>query len=211
MSTRLLLDYDGVLLRNNKLKQYQHIRSTKFLREVTGLSMKTCNNINKTYYPAHGHTVIMINKMFDESVTLRDYNDYVFDLNALSKLDGLVDDKTKTHMLGFQKVIKHCQLRRIPWSIFTNAHPNWVTYFSHALDFDLKCDILWTEDNVELLKPNPQSYQRIESIFVDSIFVFVDDSRKNVQACVDRPRWFPVEFGDFDVPSKIICALETII
>jgi hypothetical protein len=108
MNRKLLLDFDGVVLRNKYLKQYQLDRSAKFIKEKTCIPTKICKNINKENYPKYGHTVTMLNNMFQLPVTLEEYNEFVFDKKQLQPLIKFIDKNTFEYTNSFNKLFDYC-------------------------------------------------------------------------------------------------------
>ena len=212
MKKTLLLDYDGVVLRNTYLSQYQLNRSAKFVQKHSHLSYQTCKEINSKYYPKHGHTVTLINKMFNKNVTLEEYNDYVFSLRHLKKLNHLVDAQTYEHGNAFNKLFEFCQANNMQWHTYTNAHINWVLNFSNLLDLPMISakNIIWPLD-ISLLKPNKVSYDIIEKELCDygSSFTMVDDSLLNLTIPRERPnKWMPIHFKENHKVDDILCELH---
>ena len=207
----LLLDYDGVVLKSKNLMEYQLRKSAKFVNKHTKMPYNICKDMNKQYYPKYGHTVTMLNKMFDIPVTLKDYNDYVFDFNTIKKLKGLVDLTTYEHGHSFKNVFDYCQANDISWYIYTNAHINWVIYFSYLLDIDIPLDkIIWPL-NLSLLKPNQESYDTIEKELLNSNFIMVDDSMNNLVIPQSRPsKWTPIHFNEHHTAKKLVMELASI-
>ena len=193
--TQLLLDYDGVMLKNTNLSKYQLVRSAKFVQKHTHLTIGTCQHLNKKFYPTYGHTVTMLNKMFNKKVTIEEYDDYVFNKKSISRLDPLVDGDTKKHMKSFENLFEVCDKTNIVWNIFTNAHINWVMHFSEVMGMDTIShnNVIWPESKLELLKPNPKAYDRVEALFPEATsFIFVDDSPVNLNDLIHREKWIPI-------------------
>lgn len=195
-STMLLLDFDGVMLKNRHAEQYQLRRSAKFVQRVTHMNINVCEKVNKKYYPVHGHTVLMVNNLFDKSVTLEDYNEFVFDKKQMSRLDNVLDADTFAHMSDFNKVIEYCELNNIQWKVFTNAHSSWVTHFTERLGVEgVSNDKIIFPSDLESLKPNALAYDKVENAHADvDQFIFVDDSKTNLVIPDERRQWIPITF-----------------
>ena len=197
-SSKLLLDFDGVVLRNTKLHRYQLNRSARFVQKHTGMSLERCKKVNAEFYPKDGHTVTMINKRFvvDESdrVTLEEYNDYVFGKQHLRWLKHLVDDKTHAHAKDFNRVFEFCEKNNMQWYVFTNAHIEWVLYFSHLCNLPITMDKVIWPPTLQYLKPSRFAYDYVECRFPAGTFWFADDSQTNLQIPMQRERWVPMYF-----------------
>ena len=191
----LLLDFDGVMLVNSRLKDYQSKRSAKFVCNHTLLHPDHCKIINSTYYPKYGHSVIMVQKLFDQRATLQEYNDYVFSMKQLKRLQNVPDEETKNHMQGFKKVYDYCESVGMPCYVFTNAHKNWVTYFTDVCGLDIDPDTIIYPEHLDFLKPNANAYDRVEKQFgVGSEYLFIDDAEVNLNIPSQRTVWHPFHF-----------------
>lgn len=200
MTTSLLLDFDGVVLKNRNLHNYQLRRSAKFVQKHTNYSLRACEELNKVYYPTYGHTVTMVNKLFNQNTTLEDYNDFVFDKKELVKLDRLLDLSTVEHMKSFEKIIRKCTENpdELNWRIFTNAHINWITHFCVKVGLhDYSEDkVIWPTE-LNFLKPNEDAYVTVENKLTKTdMFIFIDDSWVNLEAAQERDGWQPILMKD---------------
>lgn len=204
---KLLLDFDGVILKSPKATRYQLDRSAKFVRKTTQLPLDVCKRLNAENYPKYGHTVAMLNRGFKRPVTLDDYNAFVFDPERIERLKPSVFDK-EVYLEGvkFRRLFRFCETNGIDWRIFTNAHKDWVTTFGDLLDLPItQSKILWPRD-LSCLKPNEGSYADVERRFgPEERFVFVDDTRDNLP--VGRDRWIPVHWDGSVTVTDLICEL----
>lgn len=188
----LLLDYDGVVLRNKCLTNYQYRRSAKFVQKHTHMSTSVCEEMNRRYYPKYGHTVSMLNEMFGKAVSLEEYDEFLFAKERLVRLDSLVDNDTRRHAKSFQRVFDICRDNGMSWHIFTNAHINWVLFFSEIIGMNdiTENKVIWPQSNMNLLKPSKEAYDRVEWILQSSYpYVFADDSKVNIDAIMERDGW----------------------
>jgi FMN phosphatase YigB (HAD superfamily) len=212
MKANLLLDFDGVMLKNSNLTMYQFKRSVKFVQKHTYLPLSVCEEMNNTYYPKYGHTVMMLNQLFQKNVSLEQYNQFVFGKNNLKKLNKLVDKDTFNHFIKFEKITNYCKKNGIDWNIFTNAHINWITNFCEFIDFDgfNETKVIWPSD-ITLLKPNSKAYENAEK-FIDfdpakDIIFFVDDSSVNVESAKTR-NWKTTIMNDTTKPEDILYQIQ---
>lgn len=181
MARKLLLDFDGVVLKNQRLKQYQLDRSASFVRKTTNIKLASCKDLNAKYYPRYGHTVTMLRKMFNKKVTLEEYNEYLYSPTKLRWLKRFIDKDTFEHGHGFNDVFRFCNDNHIGCYIFTNVHIDWVVYFSELMGLSIEQkNVIWPS-HLELLKPRPAIYDTIQEVFEPSSrFYFVDDSETNL-------------------------------
>lgn len=191
---KLLLDFDGVILKNKNILKYQVSRSAKFVQKHTHLSLKKSHEINKVFYPKYGHTVIMLNELFHKHTTLEEYNEFVFDTLLISKLDYLIDEKTYNHGNAFTRMFE-CDNTYV----FSNAHLHWIEYFSESFDLNIQSKkIIWPQ-NINNLKPFARAYDTVHEKFgIHTNITFVDDSPKNLEYPKTLSNWNPILFEPED-------------
>jgi FMN phosphatase YigB (HAD superfamily) len=210
MSARILLDYDGVILRSARATHYQFSQSVKFMYTKLNktMSLVDCARANARYYPVHGHTVHMMNRLYDADVTLAEYNEFVFGKIEL-KRNALDDTRVLEDMAEFGKFVRVCKNLDVPVAIFTNAHPNWVS--RTALGAVCNLPVIHPEDNLSLLKPAAEAYKRVNASFPGDSFVFIDDSADNCVAAETHGDglWSSVVF-DGHIDSTLATLLKTI-
>ncbi len=178
----LLLDFDGVVLRNNKISEYQYRKSARFLQKFTSLTYERCLELNKKYYPQYGHTVILINQVFKNKTSLEEYNDFVFNKKTINKLEKLLDDDTYKHAKQFQMFFE-----KDDTYIFTNAHINWIEFFTDRFEIPVAKDKIFYPKKLDMLKPFPKIYDHLDEKFDD--ILFVDDSPKNLEYPSKLKKW----------------------
>lgn len=192
---KLLLDYDGVVLKSRSLSDYQLRKSAMFVEKHTKLPFDKCQKMNKKYYPRYGHTVTMLNCLFKKPVTLEQYNDYMFNKKDLHELSWLVFPHTKQHAQSFIDLFNVCDNCNIDWYIFTNAHVDWVMHFARICELPIdEKKVIWPS-TLDLLKPKAQSYDNIEKRFPDETLIFIDDSDVNLVIPQQRSQWIPIKYN----------------
>ena len=210
----LLLDFDGVILKNNKLTQYQFEKSCKFVQRHTCLNIDTCRTLNRKYYPVYGHSVTMLNTMFNKKISVEEYDEYVFNKRTLNKLVHLVDDDTLKHSSMFEYIFKHCEKNNIKWNIFSNAHINWIILFSQHMKLNdiTEGKVVWPQSKLNLLKPNEEAYDNIEKMFPSSnLFTFIDDSYVNLDIVQKREKWRTYQMQNDTSFNDLMYFLENLI
>jgi hypothetical protein len=196
----LLLDFDGVILRDKNLISYQSKRSAKFVKQHTQLPMRTAEYINKKYYPKHGHTVMMLNERFFKNITLDEYNDFVFNKSNIARLP--IPKETIQYGKSFQRLFN-----QFDTTIFTNAHLNWVTHFIDVFDLS-PSQIIWPQE-ISLLKPNEKPYNSIEKQMPNVPKAFVDDSKINLEYPSHHLHWHTIHYTEDHNPSKLLEELNS--
>lgn len=190
---RLLVDYDGVMLRSASANRFQAERSAAFVRKVTGLPYAVCERMNRQHYRRHGHTVHMLHNMFpDAAITLKEYNEEVFSARGLSGLR--IEPDARVSATKAFELFAYCNKNGLPCNVFTNAPAVWVSHTSEGL---IPEDAVISPDNdLNFLKPTPPAYDRVESMFQEEMFFFIDDNAVNLETPSQRPRWHCIHFTD---------------
>lgn len=159
--------------------------------------MKACESLNAQCFPKYGHTVLMLNNLFNKSVSLGEYNSFVFNKNTLVDLLPYIDSKTKTHFNSFAPFLKKCQRAQADSVIFTNAHHTWIDFFVKELSEDQvfqDMPVVYPSKLAEL-KPRKRAYNKVETTYPKAdTFWFVDDSSGNLTEPSLRPHWVPFHY-----------------
>lgn len=197
MSRVLLIDFDGVMLRNPKFSRYQTYHSACYVQRITGMSMQACETLNKQCYPRFGHTVTMLNRLFNINTTLQDYNDYVFDKEKMCSLAKDVDVKTQSEFSSFLKLVKKCNDGNIDTAIFSNADARWIQHCVSMMKPDastLMSNII-TPSTINQLKPHKIAYDIVERRYPHhDEFWFIDDRKENLVEPSSRDNWIPFHY-----------------
>lgn len=202
MSARiLLLDFDGVVLRNRRIMSYLSEKSAEFMnRHVNHLSMTQCRKLNEENYKRYGHTVAMVNHMFSKNVSLEEYNSFVFRKKDMQLLTPLFKEQDKAHMQEFVPLLQACDSY-----VFTNAHPIWVWHFAclGRINQLLNPCVIWSENCVSLLKPSQSAYIHAEGFIpLHQAPVFLDDSLSNIK-CAPM-EWISIHYDGTCCPLDIL-------
>ena len=165
-----------------------------FLRKHTNMSYRSCEILHEMCYHEHGHTVKMLNSMFDKRVSLEEYNEYVYDKTAMSNLKKQMDAQTIDRFVAFTETKELCENNNVDWAIFTNADRAWVDYFFKSCGWTHTPPVHFPTSLSEL-KPNEAAYDKIERLYKDGRKLwFVDDQRVNLLVPKSRPRWITMHF-----------------
>jgi len=211
----LLLDFDGVVVRNVHLARYQNRRSARFVQLHTKMELNECERLNAKYYPRFGHTVTMLNEMFGKDVSLASYQEFVFCKKAMHDLDEFFYHKSRHHTREFGEVFEYCASNDIACSIFTNAHPEWVSHFTALSGLGMDDTPVVFPETLDELKPNLAAYQKAAAILggnggeTTGSYVFVDDSTINLDVAEKEFGWKPFLFGRDHSATSIIELLRS--
>jgi len=192
----LLLDFDGVMFRDDNVWQYLTEESARFMEKCVGIPESECRQIADENYHKFGHTVITINNLFNINCTLADYNEFVYDEAKIKNVDSTICDGSKHYMQRFYAVFDFCRENNMEWYILTSAASSWVMHFAHLTGMDgmiTKEKIISSDgfDAIQQIKPFPPIYNYVETLFADphKMFMFVDDTAKNLQVPCTRTNW----------------------
>jgi len=167
------------------------------------MTLKASEALNLQCYPRYGHTVTMLNKLFNNATTLEEYNDFVFDPKTMSTvLDSELGLQTRNHFTSFVPLIDKCAKANIDTVIFTNASLSWVEYCTSKIHppFLNSVKVVYPRQTIEM-KPNKQAYDNVELLFpTKEEFWFVDDSTSNLVEPSQRDNWIPFYY----TPSSTI-------
>ena len=202
----ILLDFDGVVLRNERICSVINERSIQY---VATKKKNMCYNDAKTYnsrmYKSRGHTALS----FDNSNT---YHDEVceYNLNVFHNLDFKNDIRqhiNKHDVSHINELLLSFEGCKKP-GLFTNAPLLWVHETLGMLGFDIDevfdTDLLFTSDK-GLVKPKLDAYEYINRYCEDEHIVFIDDSEKNIEACEVYDNWIGLHVPTYN--KKVLYSL----
>jgi hypothetical protein len=183
MYKNLLLDIDGVLIRDRRLMSHVKSNCIKYVNN----KLPCCKNpeaTNHALYIATGHTGYGLSKILD--VDTSDFEYKVYDKSLMEHLHEVISYP------GFQYDCEQIHsLTRDGWNItlFTNAPPVWATPVALAIG-----------DNVKIKCPTANhQYKPQASAYSDFPHnqpkIFVDDSIKNLETIRWNKSWVPLHFG----------------
>lgn len=201
MSRVLLLDYDGVILRNNSANKLIAHRAGLYTQKVVSIKnnytidSKASHDLCFNVYKGFGHTLLGINAVgIDHTeVTLRNYNNFVY-----SHIDYNDLTNTNNDMEDVEKVFNLCAKQDIDVYVFSNSPKRWIertirkqkNVAKNMKDIRDKLNV--QDDDASLLKPLPKIYDMINNLFKDKEIVFVDDSACNLQYSLTKSNWVNV-------------------
>lgn len=194
MSHRLLLDIDGVLIRDDILLNHVKSNVVRYVSKKLP-TMKRPEKMNNLLYKAYGHTAIGLHKEF--GLDTRDFNDYVYNRYLIAHLDDYIqhDENFKRDALILQRICDSTDV-----SFFSNAPLNWTEPIREAIDLRIKN----TSGN---LKPKFESYLKFG---LDNKIVFVDDKIENLIPTVMLSNWTPIQYSETGGSSQQIKVISDI-
>lgn len=182
MHKNLVLDIDGVLLRDRRLMKHVKENCVRYVAE----KLPCCKNprvTNESLYKAIGHTAYGLSKILQ--VDTADFNYKVYDASLMDHLAEVISGP-----LFQMEALKLHNLTLDGWTItlFTNAPPIWATPVALAIN-----------DTVKIKCPNG-FYKPEAKAYIDfpknQPKIFVDDSLKNLETLRHDPSWTLLYFGE---------------
>ena len=201
MKKVVLLDFDGVVLRNRmadvqvakraSIYTVQQLNKHKFSRHYrrivdTSLGSDVCYNMYKGY----GHTVLGLKDIGVKTCHLKDYNQMIYDT-----LDYAVLRKNNNDFNDVKTVINYCLESDYDIFMFSNAPWKWISNMlkdnKDILDVvkDVRQVLKLDEDNEQYLKPYQLIYDVINSHFKDRNIIFIDDNIGNIKPVIHNITW----------------------
>jgi FMN phosphatase YigB (HAD superfamily) len=184
MNKSLLLDIDGVLVRDKALLSHVKDNCVQYVRHKLP-DAKDPESVNKILYLAHGHTARGLRNAFRIDTT--DFNEKVYDRRLLDHLSEVI------YGTEFQKEAEEIHgLVKDGWNVtlFTNSPSVWALPVARAIsdEINVHCPHMW-------LKPEAEAYKYFPN---DQDYIFVDDSLKNLGTARWLPNWIPIYFNADD-------------
>lgn len=176
---RIVLDYDGVILRSNKASSMIANKCDAFVGHVTrNNSIECARSLNQSLFKTYGHSVLGLRSL-GYNVSTHEFNGYVYsDIDYASMQLTYADFANFT---GLSELIREYQGRVY---IYSNAPNEWVTetmnmtYIGRQLFQGVQ---LLSMHEYEILKPDPNIYVHATNKLGARNVYFVDDMLLNVK------------------------------
>ena len=188
MSSSVLLDFDGVLIKNKHISHLIETKSIEYIQKKYNKSMKASKIINTYFYKTFGHTAIGVNPEHYQNNIL-EYNEFVFDNIDYQTIDNMI---TLSDKLTLRKLNRYGHKR---FGLFTNAPIDWCQNICALAKVDLY-DFVDEEkcftSNDGLIKPKQEIYQFVEDRLSSSPnekIHFIDDNIINFKCIIDNEKW----------------------
>lgn len=196
MGPCLLLDVDGVIIRDKLLMAHVKHNATRYVKK----KLPGCEDpaaTNRVLYMAHGHTATGLRKAFGMDVS--DYNDEVYDKSIMTHLadvlegDQFVRDAELVHGLSAKG-----------WEVtlFSNAPHKWVEPVALAISDKIKVRCPGPDMNTAILKPDEEFYMNFDTCLG---YYYVDDSLKNLGAVRRFANWRAIHFTEAEKEQWLWC------
>jgi FMN phosphatase YigB (HAD superfamily) len=187
----LLLDIDGVVLRNPLLMEHVKDNCVRYV----AAKLPECKNpsvVNSVMYLAHGHTARGLQKSFQMDTS--DFNEKVYDKRLIEHLSEVI------YGTEFQQEAKEIhELTEKDWKVtlFTNSPIEWAGPVARAIGDNVYVDCAGSE-----FKPAASRYTSFPKHMTH---IYVDDSLKNIGTARWLPNWHSVYFNEGPKEDRLWC------
>lgn len=182
MARTLILDIDGVIIRDRLLLEHVRYNIVQYVRAKLPDS-KNPARVNEILYNSYGHTGKGLKTSF--LVDSSDFNEQVYNQSVLSHLSAIL---TTPEFKQDAKIIRDILANNWNVCFLSNSPLAWSTPIKEAISKDIK--IVYNED---YLKPQIDSYLQFSQ---DGEYVFVDDKLTNLNPALFLKNWTPVHFNE---------------
>lgn len=179
MSRTLLLDIDGVLIRDPVLLDHVKSNIIRYVyKKVPG--HQNHYRLNNLLYKAHGHTAVGLKKEY--GVDTRDFDAHVYTPRVLDHLDDFLDTR---EFQNDAEIVRN--ILSIGWDVelFSNAPIVWSEPVKYAIDPTR------VKNNGVYEKPKIESYLKFDP---SNRYVFVDDKMCNLLPTLFLDNWKQIHF-----------------
>ena len=201
LSRRVLLDFDGVVLRNAKIHGVVERRSAEWIAERLHMdNLRLAETMNRETFRKFGHSVLYDGERAGCNHALIDsYNNYVFDDEFLYDIVPemtTVDDAIRTH-----RIWDAGRDRNLEFVLCANPPLRYVEHVLSAQGMNINVmfpDARFTSDGLGMVKPTFEYFHEVErQLGAAPPLHFVDDSAKNVH-CASLMGWNAIELSDVE-------------
>lgn len=188
MSKTLLLDVDGVLVRDRLLLSHVRDNVAHYVRSKVPQS-KNPQRLNAYLLKTYGHTALGLQKAF--GIDASDFDARVYDRKLIDHLWSVLSG---TEFQQDAEII-HDIAKRGKWKVqlFSNSPNVWTIPVALAIS-----DHVGIHEH-DYLKPNGLAYKDFSP---SELYMFIDDQVKNLRPVKDFPNWRPIHFEPELNPSR---------
>lgn len=181
----LILDIDGVLVRDKPLLNHVQTNCVKYIKN----KIPTCkdpHNLNRLLFTTYGHTARGLQKMC--SVDTSDFNEFVYDKQVITRLWEVLSGTEFQ-----QEAAEIHQLTNTGWkvSLFTNSPIEWAGQVAKAISDEVYINCPDSK-LFSPLKPEIEAYDFPKH----HVHIFVDDQVRNLQPALKLANWHPIHFNE---------------
>jgi hypothetical protein len=191
----LLLDVDGVVFRHREISGRIGKRTCDLVQRVVQCSPSEAKTINKQLYSHYGHTYIGLKNIYKTKMTLREYNEEIYDPRFLESLMNIKPTSvTQQAKQQTEQLLMKAMSKNMKCYFYSNAPYIWLEFVMNYLKPNLWIhNGNWIHSQHEIydedgsLKPSTQNYT-LTDYYLRHQFdwhakhevLYVDDSNVNV-------------------------------
>lgn len=204
----LLLDVDGVILQQKKVLHHVSNNILHYYAKELKLPLNKALHLNKLLYTEYGHSYRGLCKVFNFDKSIHHFNTAVYTPDVIQSVEDTDKDTIQhIHYMQLRQMVMRCKHEGVPVYLFTNAPLIWCKAVLATSGLDkfipdeniISCDhdtmILHKDDG---FKPVDVVYNTVEHFVKsvhyldDPLYIFVEDSFKNLTPIIGRSSWYPV-------------------
>jgi FMN phosphatase YigB (HAD superfamily) len=179
MNNMLLLDVDGVIIRDKLLLEHVKYNAVQYVRTKLP-DAKDPSKVNRLLYKRYGHTARGLKSAFE--IDTKDFNEFVYDKSLLSHLDHvLMSNQFKDDAEIIRELSTKWETR-----LFSNAPLDWTLPIADRLGVSVSHDGLF-------VKPDPRAFSKFPR---EVRKYFVDDCMANLTTAGYMQGWVPIHFDE---------------
>jgi FMN phosphatase YigB (HAD superfamily) len=186
----VLVDFDGVVLKNNTANKYISNKIETLVSKYTNVvDPGILNAFNKELYTGYGHTFLGLKK-HGYMRSLKEFNDYVYGDTSEYKTIKMEEEEK----VEWDDFLWACKQRGYQVKLFSNADKRWICNF---MDYDE--DLFSVQDLLEsfddpyasyMLKPEKYVYHLVTHKFFQQQVIMIDDKLVNFGNVLVEPNWW---------------------
>lgn len=187
----VLVDFDGVVLRNKRVLEAVKDRVDKYVGKVMRIDdLYKATKVNQYLYKQYGHSLIGLQKVIgDDAGDVVDFNKFVYEDINIGR-DDFYGAK-KEIVKDWEPFLNRMECLGMDVHIFSNAPKEWCLNF-----IDSKKVNGFVSDNLpnksEFLKPSYEVYDVVSAWYWGKQVYFIDDKIQNLVK--KHPMWTNVLF-----------------
>lgn len=195
----LLLDFDGVMVRNTKVQKHVSQSCVRLLANKSGLTLRQASRMNKQLYPLYGHSSFILQRNYKIDCGIEEFNHLVYnEYIDYAKVKRLLTSDDTAYAAEMARIIHRWGPEKT--FIFSNAVDVWCENLLLMMGVSdvIPPQNIMCSNHLRALKPSPSAYAEAEfrvglimPELVSGCYTFVDDHAQNILAVKHRPRWIP--------------------
>jgi hypothetical protein len=192
----LVLDIDGVLLRDKLLAEHVKYNVVQYVRTKIP-KCKDPERINRFLYRTYGHTAKGLEHAYN--IDASDFNKKVYNSRLMSHLWEILSG---TEFQKEASIIHDISNKGWKVSLFSNSPLEWSTPVARAIN-----DRIDTKIDDHFLKPDVRSYMQFNP---RDRHLFVDDKTVNLRTASTLGNWIPIHFSTNPVEDPEFLTIDSI-